>query len=206
MKPALDYTLDYKRLVAEGYNTYADAYQQARGNGLPAAIKWLKNRLPNRARVLDIGCAAGVPVTRELSKRFVVTGVDISAEQIRRARQNVRHGEFFHSDILALDFSTDAFDAVVALYVLYHIPRGEHERLFRSIHRWLTPGGYLLVTLAREAEEGRLERASFGAEMFWSHYSLPEYRVLLTETGFEILELHEENPRYPLAICRRGQA
>ncbi len=76
-------------------------------------------------------------MTRELAKRFVVTGVDISAEQIRRARQNVRHAEFFHSDILALDFPAASFEAVTALEVLYHLPRGEHERLFRAIARWL---------------------------------------------------------------------
>lgn len=202
MTPASASTLDAKRLVAEGYNACAEAYLSFHGENLPPAIRWLKNTLPNRARVLDIGCGAGLPVTRELAKRFVVTGVDISAEQIRRARQNVRHAEFFHSDILALDFPAASFEAVTALQVLYHLPRGEHERLFRAIARWLTPGGYLLVTLARDPEPGRIQPDFFGVPMFWSHYGLEEYRVLLRETGFEILELDDPQNPYPLAVCK----
>src|SRR5512133_1157586 len=142
MKPATDPTIDYKRLVAQGYDQCAEAYEQARRESVHPEIKWLKKQLPNRAHVLDIGCGSGLPVTRDLSKRFVVTGVDISSEQIRRARENVRHATFFHSDIMAIDFSVASFDAVVALYAIFHLPRGEHARLFGNIRRWLKPGGY----------------------------------------------------------------
>ncbi len=187
MKPALDPTIDYKRLVAEGYNNCAASYEQARRKTFHPEIKWLKSQLPNRAHVLDIGCGSGLPVARELAKRFIVTGVDISAEQIRRARENVRHAEFLHSDIMALDFPAESFDAVVALYAIFHLPRGEHERLFRNIHRWLKPGGYLLATLAQEPEEAYTEDDFFGAEMFWSNYGMAEYHAMLAEAGFEIL-------------------
>lgn len=213
MKPALDPTIDYKRLVAEGYNACAAAYEQARRETVHPEIKWLKSRLPNRAHVLDIGCGSGLPVTRDLAKRFLVTGVDISAEQIRRARENVRHAEFFHSDIMALDFPAASFDAVVALYAIFHLPRGEHDRLFRNIRRWLKPGGYLLATLAQQPEEAYTEDDFFGAEMFWSNYGMSEYRAMLAEAGFEILNAGETGHGYsvaspeeshPLVICRAG--
>lgn len=213
MKPALDPTIDYKRLVAEGYNACAAAYEQSRRETSHPEIKWLKSQLPNRAHVLDIGCGSGLPVTRELAKRFIVTGVDISAEQIRRARENVRHAEFFHSDIMALDFPAASFDAVVALYAIFHLPRGEHDRLFRNIRRWLKPGGYLLATLAQEAEEAYMEDDFFGVEMFWSNYGIYEYRAMLTEAGFEILSTEAIGHGYriaapeeshPLVICRAG--
>ncbi|PWH14593.1 MAG: hypothetical protein DDG60_07520 [Anaerolineae bacterium] len=202
MKPTVDPVLDYKRLVAEGYNFCAEIYEPSSRQPLLSAIKWLKNKLPNRARVLDIGCGNGLPLTRELAKRFAVTGVDISFEQIRRARDHIRHAEFFHSDIMGLDFPVASFEAVVAFQVIVHIPRGEHERLFRAISRWLTPGGYLLVTLARESQEGYLQSDFFGTPMFWSHYSLPEYRALLTETGFDIVDIQYEQTDFPLALCK----
>ncbi len=213
MKPALDPTIDYKRLVSEGYNTCAAAYERARRETVHPEIKWLKSQLPNRAHVLDIGCGSGLPVARELAKRFIVTGVDISAEQIRRARENARHAEFIHSDIMALDFPAASFDAVVALYAIFHIPRGEHERLFRSICRWLKPGGLLLATLTREAEEAYTEDNFFGAEMYWSNYGMAEYRAMLAEAGFEIINSGEIGHGYsvdapaeshPLVICRTG--
>ncbi len=211
MKPALDSTIDYKRLVAEGYNICAASYEQARRETSHPEIKWLKSQLPNRAHVLDIGCGSGLPVTRELAKRFLVTGVDISAEQIRRARENVRHAEFFHSDIMALDFPAASFDAVVALYVIFHLPRGEHDRLFRNIRRWLKPDGYLLATLSQQPQEAYTEDDFFGAEMFWSNYGMTEYRAMLAEAGFEILSVAQARNGYdadfpeemhPLVICR----
>lgn len=43
-------------------------------------------RLPAIAGVLDLGCGAGVPATKQLAKRFAVTGVDIFEQQLRLAR------------------------------------------------------------------------------------------------------------------------
>jgi cyclopropane fatty-acyl-phospholipid synthase-like methyltransferase len=74
MKPATDPTIDYKRLVAQGYDQCAGAYEQARREAASPEIKWLKKQLPNKAQVLDIGCGSGLPVTRDLAKRFDVTG------------------------------------------------------------------------------------------------------------------------------------
>jgi len=197
LKPATDPTLDYKRLVAQGYDQCAEAYEQSRREAVHPEIKWLKQQLPNRAHVLEVGCGSGLPVTRELAKRFVVTGVDISAEQIRRARENVRHATFFHSDIMALDFSTASFDAAVALSTIFHLPRGEHARLFGNLRRWLKPGGLLLATLAREAAEPYLETDFFGVEMYWSNYGMQEYAIMLAEAGFEILPSTELAPGSP---------
>jgi ubiquinone/menaquinone biosynthesis C-methylase UbiE len=187
MKPASDPTLDYKRLVAQGYDQCAAAYELARREKTHPEIKWLKKQLPNQAQVLDLGCGCGLPVTRELAKRFVVTGVDISAEQIRRARRHVRHATFLHSDIMALDFPAASFDAVVALYAIFHLPRGEHDRLFHNLRRWLKPGGYLVATLAQDPEEPYTEPDFFGVEMYWSHYGMLEYNAMLAEAGFTIL-------------------
>ena len=35
-------------------------------------------RLPKGARVLELGCGAGVPDTQRLAARFQLTGVDVS--------------------------------------------------------------------------------------------------------------------------------
>jgi 2-polyprenyl-3-methyl-5-hydroxy-6-metoxy-1,4-benzoquinol methylase len=44
--------------------------------------------------VLDVGCGAGVPVARALTRRFSVTGIDISGRMVDRARMNVPEGTF----------------------------------------------------------------------------------------------------------------
>ena len=76
--------------------------------------------------MLDIGCGAGVPVTQALSGRFAVTGVDISSEMVRQARANVPGATFIHGDITSVDFPDSSFDAVVAFYSIFHLPREEH--------------------------------------------------------------------------------
>jgi cyclopropane fatty-acyl-phospholipid synthase-like methyltransferase len=199
MQPARDPKVNYKHLVAAGYDACAAAYEEARGEALQPEIKWLKKQLPNQAAVLDIGCGCGLPVTRELAKRFVVTGVDISAEQIRRARRHVRHATFLHCDILALDFPLESFDAVTAFYVIFHLPLGDQARLFKNIRGWLKPGGYLLATLSNEAQEPYTEDDFFGAKMYWSNFGMREYEVMLADAGFKLLNTARLGSGYTLA-------
>lgn len=78
------------RIVGEGYDVIADTFADWRDRivGDPRR-RWeheLVSKLSDGDRVLELGCGVGVPDTRTLAERFRVTGVDISGEQIRRAR------------------------------------------------------------------------------------------------------------------------
>ena len=74
-------------------------------------------------------------------------------------------------------------------------------------------GGYFLATLSPNREEGYTEDDFFGAEMFWSNLSLPEYRDVLALNGFEIVSetiighgYSDDNARpehHPLVFARR---
>jgi len=95
-------------LVRRGYDAISRAYRDDEGRANPESDEgtdryegWvddLAKLIRPRARVLDLGCGAGVPATKLLTERnFDVLGVDISAVQIARARQlvpkaNVRVG------------------------------------------------------------------------------------------------------------------
>jgi SAM-dependent methyltransferase len=82
------------------------------------------------ARVLDLGCGAGIPVARHLTALgHYALGVDGSARQIALARRNAPLAEFIHADMAAIDFPTASFDAVAAFYSITHVPRSEHARL-----------------------------------------------------------------------------
>jgi hypothetical protein len=54
----------------------------------------LRGHLEQRSSVLDVGCGAGIPLTRMLAETFDVTGVDISTRQIELARRNVPNARF----------------------------------------------------------------------------------------------------------------
>jgi ubiquinone/menaquinone biosynthesis C-methylase UbiE len=64
-----------------------------------------------------------VPATQRLAARFQVTGVDASAEQLRRARTAVPQAEFVRADFTALELEPESFDAVVSFYAFNHVPR-----------------------------------------------------------------------------------
>ena len=188
MNPADDPTIDYKILVQRGYDRCAAAYHEAHKNEAGPELDFLTRRLEDDATVLDVGCGTGVPYTRALAQRFTVTGVDSSSEMIRRARANVPKGSFIHRDIMSVEFPPSSFNAAVAFYSVFHLPREEQPELFRRIYVWLKPGGYLLCTLTRFSEEAYTEDDFFGVTMYWSNYGLEDYKEILTRAGFSLLE------------------
>ena len=170
MIPAIDPNVDYKALVRQAYDACAAAYDASRKTEPGFEMRALLDLLDDGDAVLDIGCGAGVPIATSLAARYRVTGVDISPEMIYRARQNVPFGDFICADIMSATFPPSSFDAVVAFYSVFHLPRQEHPDLFRRIHQWLKPGGYLLCTLSHCSEEGYTEEDFHGVTMYWSNY------------------------------------
>ncbi len=188
MQPANDPTVDYKALVQKSYDRIAAVYEEARTGTVHLEVDLLMQKLADGASILDIGCGAGVPIAQTLAQRFHVTGVDISGEQIRRAKLNVPAATFIHGDMMAVDFPPASFDGVVAFYSIFHLPREEHPELLRRIHTWLKPGGYLLATFSQFSESAYTEDDFFDVTMYWSNYGLNEYTMLLTQIGFTLLD------------------
>jgi 2-polyprenyl-3-methyl-5-hydroxy-6-metoxy-1,4-benzoquinol methylase len=181
----------HRRTVESGYDQMAEQYLATKHPEDPlalGALEDLSSLLPSEAAVLDLGCGAGVPVTRWLADRgFAVTGVDVSAKQLELALTNVPEGTFLKADMTEVVFAPETFYAVVALHSIIHVPRTEHPTLLESIHRWLKLGGALLATMTVTAYEGRDEDwEGWGAPMVWSHYDRDANVAKLREAGFEI--------------------
>ncbi len=144
------------------------------------------DRIATGARVLELGCGSGLPMTAALAGAREVTGVDISPAQVARARENVPKATFIAADMTALDLPDDSFDAVVAFYALTHVPRSELAGLLARIHGWLKPGGLLIATMGVEDDPGTVEEDWLGVPMFFSQYSAKHNRRLVDESGFTI--------------------
>lgn len=136
-------------------------------------------------QVLDLGCGCGVPATAILAERYAVTGVDISPVQIARAQQLVPRARFQCTDMATLEFPPQSFAAIVSFYAMIHLPLDEQPGIFKNIHLWLKPGGYLLATVGSGAWTGT-EGDWLGAPMYWSHADGATYLTWLEETGFEV--------------------
>jgi len=183
-------TVDPKRVVADGYDRIADRYlawsalrpSAARVRALGLA----DDLIPAGGDVLELGCGAGVPMTARIAIGRRLTGVDISSEQIRRARRNVPEATFIRADFTTLERPPASLDAVVAFYSLTHVPRDEHPALFARIRRWLRPGGLFLASLGVEDDPGGVEADWLGVDMYFSHFSARVNRRLLETAGLRV--------------------
>lgn len=213
MKPADDSNINYKDLVQRGYNSCAAEYDKSRQREAGPELTLLTSRLGDGATILDVGCGAGVPVAKTLAQRFAVTGVDISGEMINRARTNVPQATFIEGDIMSVEFPPSYFDAAVAFYSIFHLPREEHPELLRRIYGWLKPGGYLLATLSY-LNEAPYTEDYLGVTMYWSNYGLEDYKKILTEVGFTLMEttvvghgyqaeVQTSDERHPLVFAQK---
>jgi cyclopropane fatty-acyl-phospholipid synthase-like methyltransferase len=177
------------RIVEQGYDVIADTFIQWRdrivGDPRRAWADELTSRLSDGARILELGCGAGVPDTLLLAERFRVTGVDSSREQIARARANVPQATFIQADFTALDLEPGEFDAVAAFYSFNHVPRDLLAGLFERIHTWLVEGGFFLTALGTSDNPG-WTGDFLGAPTFFSSFPPDTNRRLLGEAGFKL--------------------
>jgi len=176
--------------VRDGYDRMADRYVEwAAEIDDPARERHtqeLLERLPIGATLLELGCGAGVPSTRRLAERYAVTGVDVSAQQLRLARRYVPAATFVHADLMRVELPEASFDAVTAFYVLAHVPREALADVFARVRRWLRPSGWFLATLGAGDSPGSTEEW-LGVPMFFSSYAPERNRKLLTAAGFELV-------------------
>jgi 2-polyprenyl-3-methyl-5-hydroxy-6-metoxy-1,4-benzoquinol methylase len=181
---------DPAKLVRSGYNALSDLYRgdDASPHEYDRWLAELRDRLPDRSAVLDIGCGCGVPVARYLATAgHQVKGVDISDVQIERARRLVPGATFIRADITEMSFQPGSFDAVICLYALIHMPLDRQPRLLHDIAGWLRPGGWLLVTTGQDAWTGTQDNWLGGhATMWWSHADAPTYRSWIHGAGLEL--------------------
>jgi 2-polyprenyl-3-methyl-5-hydroxy-6-metoxy-1,4-benzoquinol methylase len=110
-------------------------------------IRALKEKLPEGAEVLDVGCGNGV-ISRSLGEQgFNVRGIDISSKTIEKARSlnkfpNV-HFEVMSAEQLVA--SGKRYHAVICSEVLEHL--NEPGKLLNVLHQSLHDDGILIVTV-----------------------------------------------------------
>jgi SAM-dependent methyltransferase len=177
------------KLVADGYDAMAETWEDwsTRITDDPRH-DWLERLLavlPPDARVVELGCGNGTRETRELAARTQLTGVDLSEEQLRRARERVPEAEFVHGDLTTIEFDPGSLDAVAAFYVFNHVPRDLLSPLLERIHGWLTTGGWLLTAFGVSDMEGWTGEW-LGAETFFSSYPAETNSQLVSRAGFRI--------------------
>lgn len=104
--------------------------------------------LGDTASILTVGCGPGdlwPAVSNRIPTDWSLTLTDFSPGMVGTARAELGGGPTYAvADATALPFDDEAFDAVTANHMLYHVPN--RARAFADIHRVLQPGGRLYAT------------------------------------------------------------
>ena len=114
--------------------------------GRKEAVRIANDRPGQRILEVGVGTGLSLPYFRPDSR---VTGIDVSAEMLakarrRAARHRLAHVEGLHvMDAENLDFSDNSFDAVLALYVASVVPNP--ARFAAEMRRVCIPGGTIVV-------------------------------------------------------------
>lgn len=146
-------------------------------------------------RVLDVGSGVGGP-SRCLAKEFGcrVTGIDLTDEYCRAATMlSAKTGlahlvDFRQGDATELPFEDQTFDVVWTEHVAMNIP--DKTRLYKEMHRVLTPGGTLAIYDVLAGPTGPvLFPVPWARTPDTSFLEQPnELRKLLEETGFTVTD------------------
>ena len=156
-------------------------------------MKLVSRWLPEKGRVLDVGCAAGYFLRVAQEHGHDVHGVELSESIAKEAiaalgEDRVFHG-FLDDCVEARGWEDHSFDLVTIWDVIEHVP--EPQALLASIRRMIKPGGKLLLETQNVASR-------FAAKMgkAWHHYKHDEHIYhfnpetlgkLLDACGFDVL-------------------
>jgi phosphatidylethanolamine/phosphatidyl-N-methylethanolamine N-methyltransferase len=135
--------------VRAAYRRWARVYDTTFGGvsgfGRRRAVDTV-NRLPGR-RVLEAGVGTGLALPRYAPDKRV-TGIDLSAEMLEKARARVAEQRLANVEALremdaeATDFPDGSFDISVAMFVASVVPHP--RRLLAEMRRVVRSGGHLL--------------------------------------------------------------
>ena len=95
---------------------------------------------PGPGKLLDVGCGTGVHTAAFAESGWSVTGVDVSTDQLRLARE--RGVPVVQADASALPFADGSFDAAVSLFT--HTDIDDFGAVISEVARVVRPRGRLV--------------------------------------------------------------
>jgi len=164
-----------------------------------ATFSRIKDWLPDdkNAKILVIGCGFG-----NLLKAFNqagyknLTGIDISEEQIVKAKELNSDISFFCTDLITyLKNEIKKFDLITAFDVIEHLDKEEAITTLRLINDTLNENGQLIIQTpnAESPWFGAVGYGDFTHEWFYTASSLED---VLLKSGFRNIEFKPSEPLF----------
>ena len=141
------------------------------------------------ARVLELGCGAGLAGVAALSRGYRVTFSDICLQAVQVARANALRNGFVAAEAMVLDWYHPpemTFDILLASDVLYH--RASHNCLLQAIEQMLAPDGECWI-----GDPGRVNAREFfhaASRSFEVHLYRPRGERVLGPASRRLSAIH----------------
>ena len=157
--------------------------------------------LPVSAKILDAGCGTGGMLAHLLktAPQYQYTGLEWNEDAVSMAAAKTGL-EIVRGSVNTMPFADGEFAAILSQDVLYH-RNVDEKNMLRECHRCLQKDGHLLLQVAAfQWMASAHDEHVHGAR----RYNAAQLRALLTETGFEIVNVGYWNSLlFPLMMLQR---
>jgi len=186
---------DILDLNKRAWDRIAEIYGDRTENPISDVFITFTGRLPEKGKVLDLGCGTGVPYTRFLvEKGFDVVGVDLSEDMVRVASENVPEATFVRLSMNEITYG-DEFDGVVSSFSMLMLPPDLFRETASRIYSALVEAGYLYISLNEPASVSDDPDSDafvniMGQEMYSRAYAVEEVESVFQSLGFSIVKFN----------------
>jgi ubiquinone/menaquinone biosynthesis C-methylase UbiE len=131
-------------------NSYNNIIQRIWHNQRYKVIQKVLSKLPDGARILDIGCGSGFSMEKSIpkGKDFQIYGIDVTEDLINYAKKKRPHFNFKVAYGEKLPYENNAFDAVLYSDVIEHLK--DPVESLNEAHRVLKKDGFVVITVVKE--------------------------------------------------------
>lgn len=146
-----DYLLGIQYRDASNYGARVALHRRFRSNPQELPRSFMEHlQIPENGQVLEVGSGPGgywAEIADTIPRSWQITVTDFSPGMVVHAQQRLaaldRPFTVMQADVQDLPFPDETFDAVIANFMLYHVP--DRPRAFAEIQRVLRSGGRLFA-------------------------------------------------------------
>ena len=140
-----------KKNVLDIFNKTAEKYVEYFGDDwefINEINAFISSVVPN-GKILDLGCGSGYISKYLATKNLLPIGIDFSEKMIEIAKQKYPEIPFYNVDIADVDktFEENTFDGLLAIYILYFIPKEQMDIVLDGLSKVLKDGAPFFMVI-----------------------------------------------------------
>lgn len=189
-------SMDKTDITIASYNKSADRFAEKFMDFESYKSKFLdfqKRYLQSSKTILDLGCGPGnlSKLLFDADSSYEITGIDLSEEMIRLAKENVPFGTFIVSDLRNIG-SLKKSDAVIASFCIVHLSDEEAGAFLETMCGLINPGGFLYLSFMSGSRSGYETTCFSDNDIYFNYFDKHTISGILESCSMTVLEIIED--------------